>query len=87
MLVDTIALSVETIALLLETIALSAETIALLLETIALLLETIALSADAIICRCYLILRDGSSMSVRHCYLQNAIAQVDNTTNGTGYHA
>ncbi|MEH2203646.1 MAG: hypothetical protein V7K53_06130 [Nostoc sp.] len=43
-----------------------------------------ALQVDAIII-CATFFYDDSSRSVRHRYLQKAIPQVDNTTNGTGY--
>ncbi|MEH1838095.1 MAG: hypothetical protein V7L20_04885 [Nostoc sp.] len=85
MLIDAIALLVDAIALLVDTIALSVDTIALLVDTIALLVDTIALSVDTIISLTNFFYGDGSSKSLRHCYLQNVIAQVDNTTNGTGY--
>ncbi|BBD64347.1 hypothetical protein NIES4072_19900 [Nostoc commune NIES-4072] len=91
LLVKTIALSGDTIALLVETITLLGKTIALLVETITLLGKTIALSGDTIALLVDTIISlatffygDGLFGSVRHRYLQNAIAQLDNTTNGTG---
>ena len=87
LLVDAMALLVDTIALLVDTIALLVDAMALSVKTIALLVDTIALSVDTIISLANFFYGDGSSRSLRHCYLQNAIAQVDNTTNGTGYHA
>ena len=84
MLLDTIELLVDTMALSAETIALSVDTMALSVDTMALSVETMALSGDTIISLATFFYGDGLFRSVRHRYLQNAIAQVDNTTNGTG---
>ncbi|WP_335071744.1 hypothetical protein [Nostoc sp.] len=65
----------------------SVDTIALSADIIALSADTIALSVDTIIFPCYLLLRRRFICSVSHRYLQNAIAQVYNTTNDTGYSA
>ncbi|MEH2245320.1 hypothetical protein [Nostoc sp.] len=47
--------------------------------------DTIALQVDVIIFPCTFFYGDDSSRSVSHRYLQNAIAQVYNTINNTGY--
>ena len=72
---DAIALSADAIALSVDTIPLSVDAIPLSVDAIALLVETIPLSADTIDFFRYVFLRQGSFRSVRHRYLQNAIAK------------